>query len=207
MRKWKGRKITLHLRLKLFSLGILIPFSILILYLIYALLAYSRDYNRIVKNITEANAYNIKLKEDIDYSLYRMIIGYQNAAEFAEESGGEYKNPFDEIEQARRSFAKLPAITTAPGNARRIQMIQKNLDMLERRIREIDETCTSSGHYDENMFRLESNIHILTELLQENIQEYIYYEAGSMERLRGEIEGRLHNAVLIGVIAFAFVFL
>lgn len=206
MRK-KHRKITLHLKLKLFSFGILIPFSILILYLIYALLVYSGEYNKIVKNITEANAYNIDLKEDVDYSLYRMIVGYQTAEGFAEKSGGEYQNPHDEIEQARQSFSRLEGITTAPGNDRRIRMILKNLDTLERRIQEIEDTCQQSGHYDENMLRLDNNIRILTELLQENIQRYIYYEAKGLENIRGELEDKLYNAVAIGVIAFIFVLL
>lgn len=206
MRK-KHRKITLHLKLKLFSFGILIPFSVLILYLIYVLLVYSGEYNKIVKNITEANAYNIDLKEDVDYSLYRMIVGYQTAEEFAEKSGGEYQNPYDEIEQARQSFSRLEGITTAPGNDRRIRMILKNLDTLERRIQEIEDTCQQSGHYDENMLRLDNNIRILTELLQENIQKYIYYEAKGLDTMRGALESQLYNAVKIGIIAFIFVFL
>lgn len=203
----KHRKIALHLKLKLFSLGILIPFSVLILYLIYALLVYSGNYNKIVKNITEANAYNIDLKEDVDYSLYRMIIGYQTAAEFAEKSGGEYQNPYDEIREARESFSHLAEITTTPGNDKRIQMILRNLDTLERRIKEIEDTCLQSGHYDENMLRLDNNIRILTELLQENIQRYIYYEAKNLESMRGELEMQLYRAVAIGAIAFAAVFI
>lgn len=86
-------------------------------------------------------------------------------------------------------------------------MIQKNLDTLERRIQEIEDTCQQSGHYDENMLRLDNNIRILTELLQENIQQYIYYEAKNLENMRGELEIRLHNAVAIGIIAFASIFL
>lgn len=108
------RKISIHRKLKLYALAMLIPFSILIVWLIYALLTYSQDYDQIVKNITEANAYNINLKEDIDYSMYRMIVGYQTAAEFAEASDGEYHNPYDEIARARRSFKRLEEITTAP---------------------------------------------------------------------------------------------
>lgn len=206
MKRKKNKKLSLHLRLTIFSFGILIPFSVLILYLIYALSAYSRDYNQIVKNITAASAYNIHLKEDIDYALYKMVSASISAEEFYHKFGEEYQNPYDEIEQARAAFSGLEKITTAPGNARRIQMIQRNLNTLERRMQEIEEDCKESGHYDENMIRLDNNIYVLTELLQENIQEYIYYETRGLEKIRVELEEQLQNAVMASVIAFACVF-
>lgn len=206
MRRKNSKRLSLHLKLMLFSFGILIPFSLLILYLIYALSAYSRDYNQIVSNITAASAYNINLKDDIDYALYKMVSASITAEEFGEKFGEEYQNPYDEIDQARAAFSRLAEITTAPGNARRIRMIQKNLNTLERRMKEIEEDCQKSGHYDENMIRLDNNIYVLTELLQENIQQYIYYETRGLEHIRIELEKQRQYVVQVSVIAFACVF-
>lgn len=197
------RRMSLHKRLKLFACGILVPFCILILYLIYALESYGAQYNRIVDNITGASVYNIGLREDIDYSLYRMIIGFMTAEEFA--ADGEYRNPYKELAEAREAFSGFENITTGPGNRQRVKMILKNLDTLERRIREIEETCTEPGSYDKNMVRLENNIHILTELLQENIQNYIYYETLSLKDMRAQLSAQVERALHISIISFAVV--
>ena len=56
-----------------------------------------------------------------------------------------------------------------------------------------------SGYYDQNMRYLDANVRILTELIQEQIQEYIYYEASNMETVRGLLQGKREDAVKISI--------
>lgn len=197
--------------MNLFTYVILIPFSVLILYLINALSSYGADYNRIVKSVTTANHYNIAMKEEIDYCLYYMVRDGLDAGEIMVANQERYRydrlsNPYDKIEEARTVFEELATVTIAEGNVQRIKMIMKNLDILERRIREVDESCTEPKNYDENMKRLDENIYMLTDILQENIQSYIYNEAVYMETIRAQLESQQKQAVRISILLFVGVF-
>ena len=165
-------KFTLNMKLNLFAYGILFLFTLLIIYLILSLVSFCNSYNQIVKNITEANQYNLDFKEDVDYVMYRMIVGVANSDEIEAKTG--LKSPYVVIDEARQDFKRLLNITTGDGNKDRIETILKSLTTLEKRVREIDDTVKETGHYDQNMVLLENNIRILTELTQEEIQKYIY---------------------------------
>lgn len=205
------RRITLSKRLNLFACAILVPFSVLIIYLINALSVYGMNYNRIVKSVTTANQFNTTMKEDIDYCLYYMVRDGLNVDEIMLANKERYRydrlsNPYIQIADARQAFTELASITTASDNAQRIKMIMTNLDTLERRIREVDESCTEPKSYDMNMKRLDDNIYMLTEILQENIQNYIYNEVVAMEHVRAQLEMQQRQAVHVSVLLFAGVF-
>ena len=44
-----------------------------------------------------------------------------------------------------------------------------------------------------NIYMLESNIYQLTDLLQEEIQYYIYYESANMESVRQELDDQVRG--------------
>lgn len=205
------RRITLSKRLNLFAYAILVPFSVLIIYLINALSVYGMNYNRIVKSVTTANQFNTTMKEDIDYCLYYMVRDGLNVDEIMLANKERYRyerlsNPYIQIADAREAFTGLASITTASDNAQRIKMIMTNLDTLERRILEVDESCTEPKNYDMNMKRLDDNIYMLTEILQENIQNYIYNEVVAMEHVRAQLELQQRQAVHVSVFLFIGVF-
>ena len=43
-----------------------------------------------------------------------------------------------------------------------------------------------NGRYDENIYLLDNSIYILSEIIEEHIQKYIYYEAANFETIRHE---------------------
>lgn len=58
------------------------------------------------------------------------------------------------------------------------------------------------GSYDTNMERLDLNIRILTELIQEQIQQYIYYETTNLEALREGIRSDVDAAIRMSSLIF-----
>ena len=64
-------------------------------------------------------------------------------------------------------------------------------------MQEIEEDALVSGSYETNMESLDLNIRVLTELIQEQIQYYIYYESMNMEDLRGGIRNDVEQAIAI----------
>ena len=57
------------------SATVAVPFLIMVIYLIYALHSYSNAYKAIVNNMTVANNYNLNFKEEMDESLYKLVVG------------------------------------------------------------------------------------------------------------------------------------
>lgn len=56
-------------------LGTVLPFVCITIYLIFSLRNYSYAYDEIVSNMTIANSYNLNFKEDMDESLYKLVVG------------------------------------------------------------------------------------------------------------------------------------
>lgn len=199
------KKASISTKLKMFGYGMIFPLFILIGYLLYSLITFCNSYNQSVKNVTAANNYNINFKEDIDYDLYRMIAGSVHAENLTERAG--LDSPYQLVSETRKEFQLLLTNTTGSGNERRVRIILKYLDTLENRIRDIDDTVTQSGHYDENMVALDNNIHILTELTQEQIQDYIYYEVANLESVRMELRQQEEQAIQLSCVMLLVVFI
>ena len=158
-------------KLTVFTVTIIIPFIILIMSLLYFINDYSSTYNQIVKNVTALNGYNMNFKKSIDSTLYQMIarsIPLSLVEEQLEED-----HPFDQIKEMEGVLLELVKTSTGEGNDRRISKIMKNLTNLEKRVEEINLLVVETGNYDESMFKLNTNIYILTDIIQEKIQEYI----------------------------------
>lgn len=199
----QGKVIKYPLRIKLLMVVvvIIIPMIILSLYQIAALRNYSTAYDRIVRNITAANNYNLNFKEEMDESMYKIVVEAETFETINDSP--DLKNPYDLIESAKNNFSQLKGITTNRKSQDWIKRILINLDTLENRIDEIKENLSKSGHYEENLEMLESDIYILTELLQEEIQYYIYYESQNFEAIRQNLNEQVADVILTMVMALS----
>ena len=101
----------------------------------------------------------------------------------------------EEIQAAREVFGELYEEADSEYAANRLSSILKSLDTLEDRVEEIEKDALVTGLYETNMERLDLNIRVLTELIQEQIQYYIYYETTNMEELRMGIRADVESAI------------
>lgn len=183
--------------------AILVPFIILVIYLLVSMINYCNSYNQVVKNVSLANTYNIDFKQEIDAGMYQIAVGASTPENMKEKK--DIRNPYEVLEEARNDFIKLRKVTTAPGNERRVRRILDSLHTLEKRMLEISVTAGESGHYEENQLRLENNIYILTEVILEAIHEYTHYETEHLEAIRHELEIKETEAVKISIISLIVV--
>lgn len=198
--KIKSRKLTLNVKLGAMIVAIIVPFAILVLYLLTSMVNYCNAYNQIVKNVTAANAYNINLRTEMDESVYQIVI---NATDFERiKQKSDVRDPYEILNEAREDFTILKDITIARGNQRRMERLLKTFDTLEKRIKEIEMNVIEGGHYEKNMFLFENNVKILTEVIQEAIVQYIYHETAHLESIRQDLEIKEQEAVKISVISF-----
>lgn len=176
----------------------LLPLTIVIIYLLAMFNRFSERYDVIVENITMANAYNINFKEDMDYLMYIIVVNSERAEELVDT-----EQPHIMINEAREVFQNLYEIADSDYARSRLNGILRSLNTLEDRVEEIERDALVIGYYDINMERLDLNIRILTELIQEQIQKYIYYEATNLEVLREGIRSDVDRAIQISIVVVA----
>ncbi len=195
------RKIANSLRNKmlLMILIAIVPLLVFAVYLIVSLQNYSSSYDEIVSNMTIANSYNIDFKEQMDESLYKLVVrGKKFEETLADDS--EMADPYQLIEELQNDFGKLEDITTDVDSKQWLSNLLRNIDTLEERVDDIRDDLEIGGNYEENISMLENNIYILTELIQDDIQYYIYYQTASIENLKNDLNQKIMQLVLISII-------
>lgn len=197
--KKTGRR-SIRSRLFVLSLGILIPFIILAMYLVINLVRLTNAYDKIVRNITTANSYNIEFKKSYDYVLYRMIINSVNVKDTQNRLG--LQDPYSMVDDVISEYTSLEGGTSDADNERRIRSILRMLKNLKKYTGVIDDNITTGGKYDTNVQMLELDIRNVTELVLENTQEYIYYEATAMEDIRTQLVKQRTFAITLTAIVF-----
>ena len=189
-----------------------LPFILLVMYLLASMASYSNTYSEIVSNMTVANNYNLNFKEEMDESLYKLVVGYVTLDNI--ESDKSLKNPYVLIEELRSDFTRLTTITTESESKLWLESLLRNINALEKRVDDIVDSIDAGGRYSENIEMLDNNIYILTELIQDDIQYYIYYQTRYMEKVTDTLQKQIGRfmvvcsiliAVLIAVVAVSAV--
>ena len=136
----------------------IIPVSFFFILMLVSLIYTTVSYDKIVKNITEANNYSIRFKEQIDYAMYRSIINGSLIDELQERfPNDEIVNPYEVIENTRKTFTALQS-NSYTQNLAIIKIILRDLNNLEKACKKIEKNVTTPGHYTENMNLLELNV-------------------------------------------------
>ena len=194
------KKLRLRERMGLIIASLFVPYVIIVAILLYSLLTFYSGYNRIGGNIVIANKYNVEFKENMDSVMYQMVIRAISKGDVTEKLG--VKSPDTLISEADKDFRALQATSYSRQAADTAGSIINLLSTLGDRVDDINLTVRQSGYYDENMLSLDTNIRIITQLIQERISEYNYYEAESLEQVRAELSHRVD--FLIRLIVFLF---
>lgn len=182
---------------------VLVPMSLLLAVSLGYLYNFYRRYDGIVKNITQANEYNMTFKENLDSVMYHIIVA---SVDYKTKKGRESlgdKDPYTQIDNARRQFAQLREQTTDRDKAATLNRILRLLSTLEQRVDDIDANVKEGGHYDENIQMFNMDISIITQLIQDTIQQYIYESATEMENVRKEVNAHVIIFIRIMLVLFA----
>ena len=116
------KRLTLKTRLILLVLVVVIPLTCMVVSILMMISRYSNSYNQIMSNLKTANEYNITFKRDMEYSMYRVMIGLIDTDKFKDgdivEGKTRYatvvKNPVNMIHSARFAFSH--SIARIPGS-------------------------------------------------------------------------------------------
>ena len=200
-RKKGGIRFSVRKKILMLAAIVVLPFLFVIFYLLASMSNYSQVYERIVSDITVANNYNLNFKEEMDESMYKLVVGYVTFDNISEEDT--LKNPYDLIDELRSEFTDLMDVTAEGESRVWLQSLLNNLDTLEARVDDIVETTSIDGQYDDNIERLDNNIYVLTELIQDDIQYYIYYQTQNMEEVTSNLNTQIRDFIIffVGIMA------
>lgn len=202
MKKKKYGGSSLRRRLNMLLVICLVPLAAITLYLTYLAGHFSESYNDVVETISRINTYNIEFKDEIDYIMYVIVANSERAHELVD-----VDKPHIMIRNAREDFTVLRNHAQSETSRNHANGILKSLATLEKQVTEIEKDAAVSGNYDINMERLDLNIRVMTELLQEQIQKYIYYETTNLEQIRVRIQYEAEWAIGVAVALFILIIL
>ena len=131
----------------------------------------------------------------MDESLYKMVVGYVTVDGF--DDAEELKSPYVLIKDLRKEFRNLKKITTDTESKLWLDSLLRNIDTLEDRVDDLVQNIHVGGTYDSNIKELDDNIYILTELIQDDIQYYIYYQTESMEKVTDTLNTQIRTFIII----------
>lgn len=201
--------ITYSLKNKLIILVLtaILPLLMLTVYVIFSLENYSEAYDEIVSNMTIANSYNLDFKDEMDESIYKLVVGAVTFDTIEEDDTLE--SPYVLIDELSNEFGELVKITTDKESRMWLLSLLRNISTLRDRVDDIKDNLDKGGRYDENIQMLDNNIYILTELIQDDIQYYIYYQTKSIEQLKIQLNEQVqafiffYAVIAVFLVAFA----
>ncbi len=157
---------------KLWNIILIVSFPLMVVIIVIAFLGigYVLQYNAILNNVTTASDFNRNFKDDVDLKMYYFVIESQYSEGL----------PRKEVQSAELIARKLIDTTTEKDSLRAISSVLNLCHNLGDKINQIAETKEYNSREDQ----LENNIYILTDLIQEYMYTYLYYEAVHLDALQ-----------------------
>ena len=176
----KNGKIMMQSKLWRMILIVALPLMIVIIILAAIGIGYALQYNSILNNVTTASDFNQDFKDDVDSKMYHFVIESQYSEGL----------PIQEVQSAKTIARTLTDTTTEKDSLRAISIVLNLCHNLEDKMQQIAET----KEYDSRVDQLEKNIYITTDLVQEYMYTYLYYEAAHLAALQSTM---IRNTVVI----------
>lgn len=186
-------KMRMQNRLWKMILMVALPLMLVIVVIASIGIWYAWQYNAILNNVTTASDFNQNFKDDVDLKMYYYVIDSQYSEGL----------PIEEVQSAEAIASKLSAMSTEKESIRAITSVLNLCHNLEEKIYQIADT----QDYDARQDQLENNIYILTDLIQEYMYTYLYYEAVHLDALQSRmISGMVALMTVILIMALLLLF-
>ncbi|WP_026518132.1 sensor histidine kinase [Butyrivibrio sp. MC2021] len=195
-RKRKQNKSRLANQIRISYLILLLPNIIFMVYAFYNLWLVNERYNKMLSSVVAASEFSLDFKEDFDYETYLLIVGNVTPKES--------RIP-GLLEDAGRVVDSLQDYTDTPDNLKRIDSAKKYLNNLSGYIEKIEVNLEDGNRYEKNMLIWENDVQIVTALLQETINEYIYYENRQIQSAQADNRQLYIDTARISVMLFFFI--
>ena len=164
-------------QIRLSYLILLLPNIIFMAYAFYNLWLINERYNDMLNSVIIASEFSLDFKEDFDYETYLLIVGNVT--------------PEDSripvlLSDAGKIIEGLEEYTDSKENLKRLEYVTKYLSNLENYIEIITNNLQYGNKYEKNIQIWENDVQIVTSLVQETVNEYIYYENKQLQTTQAD---------------------
>jgi len=150
------------------------PLIICIIILLVIFINTNREYNNILTNLSIASDFNADFQKTLDFKMYQVVINREMFDEV---------KPLNDIAYAQIIVGRLQETTTNDDSLKHLSDIERYLTFLVDNINRIVE----NQGYDQNMQILDRRIRVLTLLVHQKMQEYIYNETQLMTQMHDNV--------------------
>ena len=195
-KKTEGRKSALATQIRISYLILLLPNIVFMLFAFYNLWLIKERYNDMLNSVVAASEFSLDFKEDFDYETYLLIVGNVSPEE---------SRTTALLSGARNVVESLGQYTDNAENQHRLASALKYLNNLDGYIEKIKVNLENENRYEKNMLIWENDVQIVTALLQETINEYIYYENKQIQTAQEQNTALYFNTLKISMAIFCFI--
>ena len=160
-----------------------LPLCVLAVFVLLLFFLYSLRFAQVSSNISTASQFNQNFKDEVDLKMYYFVTGSSDEL------------PLDEVEKARELATTLIGTARSRESLRAVSSVLDLCENLKSCIYEIE----STEGYDRRIHQLETNIYVITKLIQDYMYTYLFHEAGQLAALRQ----RQNVLVTVGLILSA----
>lgn len=182
MRKDRDRPPSIQNKMRQLVVAFSVPAIIVLATVLGLLTAYNAHYAGLLHNVTTTSEFNQDFKENIDLKMYYYVIESQYSEGL----------PIAEVESAKTLARSLMNTTVERESRLAISSVLNLCENLEEKIYQIEGTQS----YDERQIQLENNIYVLTALIQEYMNTYLYHEAVYLNTLQSQISAQIWSEVV-----------
>lgn len=184
------KKVRLEIQIRKILFNILIPMIVLMTVLLFLVIQYVRKYDMLSENLAVSSEFNLHFKDDIDLEMYYIAIGSKENSYLPE--------VMNRVEAAKDTLSKLQANTSNKESRKNIKHLESYLNNLARRM----EQLTRISSYSQRITFMDNNIRILTSLIMEEMQSFIYNESMNLVHVEASMTKRVY--VLMGGMTLLF---
>ncbi|MCR4763805.1 MAG: sensor histidine kinase [Lachnospiraceae bacterium] len=199
MRRWRqtAQDSWLAQRIRISYLILLIPNLIFLLIAFgYLMHVYAR-YEAMLDSVVTASEFSLDFKKDFDYETYLVIAGSVSPRDSA-------LNRM--LADAQRVVEELKQVTEEGENRKRLQSAEKYLRNLGVYSDRIYENLAAQDRYEDNILIWENDVQIVTSLVQETINEYVYYENRELLRAQEDTRRLIFHFLRISAVLLILLF-
>jgi two-component system sensor histidine kinase YesM len=164
------------------------------IYVFHGLWMTNERYKDMLNSVVAASEFSLDFKEDFDYETYLLIVGNVT---------WEDSNLPTLLQDARKVVDGLKDYTDTHDNQKRLASAEKYLNNLETYTDRIKENLEYGNKYEANITIWENDVQIVTGLLQETINEYIYYENRQLQVTQSRNRELFKKTIEISLVIFA----
>lgn len=193
----KYNRKTLESKIRLSFIVMSVPMMLLVLSSFYSMWKMNMQFDKMIDSSIAASEFSFDFKHDFDYETYLVIVGNKSY----EESGIERM-----MKDSERIVNELFQITSFDDNRERLNSVNKYLANLRTYLDRIKENATKENLYEENIRIWENDVQIVTTLIEETINEYIYYDIKYVQQEKAELQRKFNILANVAVIVFFILF-